>query len=169
MWGDMSIEPHSAVACDDTTKQLDDPQSQNRRPKTVRGFSVLQCIFKLPPLLASSVMAHFQDKEELVLFTLQCCAVVSTAQFSVVQYSTVQYSTVHYSGGHCTVQCSIGSRDWLSDEDLKKNPHTGNTRTSHMCVIQEYRFYTMSLKSIPWVLSIPLVLVYTMHESLSLP
>ena len=51
----------------------------------------------------------------------------------------------------------------------KKIPHTGNTRTSHMCVIQEYRFYTMSLKSIPWVLSIPLVLVYTMHESLSLP
>ena len=28
---------------------------------------------------------------------------------------------------------------------LEDNPHTGNTRPSRMCVIQEYRYYTMSL------------------------
>ena len=77
--------------------------------------------------------------------------------------------------------------------------HTGNTRPSRTCVINEYRYYTMSLgqyhgccqyhksMSIPWVfpktmspclyhesMSIPWVHVYTIslflyHESMSIP
>ena len=82
---------------------------------------------------------------------------------------------------------------------LEKIPHTGNTRSSCVCVIQEYWYYTMSLSqhhgccqhhksiSIPWVfvntmgpciyhdsMSKTWVHVYTMspclyHESLSNP
>ena len=76
-----------------------------------------------------------------------------------------------------------------------KIPHTGNTPPSRTCLIQEYRYYTMSRiryqyyesMSLPWVLvntkilspyhefmSIPWVHVSTMspclyHESLSIP
>ena len=59
-------------------------------------------------------------------------------------------------------------------------PYTGNTRPSRTCVIQEYRFHTMSLCQYHWCclfhdsMSLPWVHVYTMitclyHDSMSLP
>ena len=62
----------------------------------------------------------------------------------------------------------------------KKILHTGNTWSSRMCVIQEYRFYTMSLCQYHGCcqyhesIFIPWVFVYTMspclyHESMSVP
>ena len=44
----------------------------------------------------------------------------------------------------------------------KKIQHTGNTRTSHICVIQEYRFYTMSPCQYHEYISIPQVLANNM-------
>ena len=61
-----------------------------------------------------------------------------------------------------------------------KITHTGKTRPPRMCVIQEYRFYTMSLSQYHGfcqyheTISIPWVLVNTMcpclyHDSMSIP
>ena len=62
----------------------------------------------------------------------------------------------------------------------QKIPHTGNTRPSCTCVIQEYRYYTMSLSQYHGCcqyhksMSIPWVFANTMspclyHESMSIP
>ena len=62
----------------------------------------------------------------------------------------------------------------------RKIPHMGNTWPSRMCVIQEYRFYTMSLSQYHWScqyhesMTIPWVRVYTKspciyHDYMSLP
>ena len=53
--------------------------------------------------------------------------------------------------------------------------HTGNTRTSCMCVIEEYRFYTMSLSQYNGccqyheTISIPSMSPCQYHESMSIP
>ena len=63
---------------------------------------------------------------------------------------------------------------------LEKIPHTGNTRPSRKCVIQKYRYYTMSLSQYHGCcqyhksMSIPWVFANTMspclyHESMSKP
>ena len=56
---------------------------------------------------------------------------------------------------------------------IKKIPHTGNTRPSRTCVIQEYRYYTMSRQyhksiSIPWVF-VNTMSPFLYHESMSKP
>ena len=47
------------------------------------------------------------------------------------------------------------------DKHIRKIPHTGNTRPSRKCVIQDHRFYTMSLSQYHGCCQY--------HESLSIP
>ena len=89
------------------------------------------------------------------------------------------------------INCISTKRHWCFDlantlvcfrreTHWKTIPHTGDTRPSCMCLIQEYRYYTMSVSQYHGCcqyhesMSIPLVHVYTMspclyHESMSMP
>ena len=56
----------------------------------------------------------------------------------------------------------------IQDKDSGlKIPHTGNTRPSRTCVIQEYGFYTMSLSQYHCVVNTLSRFLY--HDSMSIP
>ena len=74
----------------------------------------------------------------------------------------------------------VKHQEWWNIKQKLKIPHAGNTRPSHTCVIQEYRYYTMSLSqyhgccqynesiSIPWVL-VNTINPCLYHESMCIP